>query len=31
MTEAEIKEFFDRDRDVVTVKSWIKEAIPKYP
>jgi SAM-dependent methyltransferase/mannose-6-phosphate isomerase-like protein (cupin superfamily) len=27
MTEAEIEELFDRDGDVVTVKSWIKEGI----
>src|SRR5262249_55967771 len=27
MTEAEIKEFFDRDGDVVRVKSWIKQGI----
>jgi SAM-dependent methyltransferase len=27
MTEAEIKEFFDRDGDRLTVKSWIKEGI----
>jgi SAM-dependent methyltransferase/mannose-6-phosphate isomerase-like protein (cupin superfamily) len=27
MTETEITEFFDRDRDVLTVKSWIKEGI----
>ena len=27
MTEAEIKEFFDRDGDVVRVKCWIKEGI----
>ena len=27
MTGAEIDEIFDRDRDVVRVKSWIKEGI----
>jgi SAM-dependent methyltransferase len=27
MTEAEIEELFDRDEDVVTVKSWIKEGM----
>jgi chemotaxis methyl-accepting protein methylase len=27
MTESEIKEFFDRNGDAVTVKSWIKEGI----
>jgi mannose-6-phosphate isomerase-like protein (cupin superfamily)/SAM-dependent methyltransferase len=27
MTETEIDELFDRDRDVVSVKSWIKEGI----
>jgi SAM-dependent methyltransferase len=27
MTEPEINEFFDRDGDVITVKSWIKEGI----
>ena len=27
MTEAEIEELFDRDGDVLTVKSWIKEGI----
>jgi mannose-6-phosphate isomerase-like protein (cupin superfamily)/SAM-dependent methyltransferase len=27
MTEAEIKDFFDRDGDVVRVKSWIKQGI----
>ena len=27
MTEAEIEELFDRDGDVMTVKSWIKEGI----
>ena len=27
MTEAEIQEMFDRDGDVMTVKSWIKEGI----
>jgi len=27
MTTAEMKEFFDRDADVVTVQSWIKEGI----
>ena len=27
MTAAEMEEFFDRDGDIVTVKSWIKEGI----
>src|SRR5215510_3251683 len=27
MTEAEIRELFDREGDIVTVKSWIKEGI----
>ena len=27
MTEAEMEELFDRDGDVMTVKSWIKEGI----
>ena len=27
MTAAEIEEFFDRDGDSATVKSWIKEGI----
>ena len=27
MTAAEMEEFFDRDGDIVTVKSWIKDGI----
>ena len=30
VTEAEVEELFDRDGDLVTVKSWIKEGIEWY-